>query len=234
MSDVTRIAGVAGTFNYKLNLIPAQAPTMTIYSDAARTIVAVPSAVLVAGANPYTFVASYPATLVAGTYYLTFATVVTAGQPAFIDADDRLILASVSGSVDQTDIDHLRTLLGDRVYADMTEADAFFTTDQLNVILVNNNSSLQLAAREGWRQKMAEYAGMVDMEQLGNARKLSQLYKQAKEQYVHYTEIIGGEPGAVTPRVLATSADILAPNAQRGPLTPPIVPESNDYVVVFI
>lgn len=228
MSDVLRIAGVAGTFNYKLNVIPAQAPVMTIYSDEARTVVVVPAAVLAAGPNAYTFVASYPATLVAATYYLLFSTVITAGQPAHLDTNDRLVLSSIAGEVTQTDIDQLRGMVGDRIYANMTESEAFFTTDQLNVILLNQGNNLELAAREGWRQKMAEYAGMVDMEQLGNTRKLSQLYRQAKQQYDHYTEVVGGEPSDYSPRVVGTSVDLLAPIAVRGPVVPPHTPESNE------
>lgn len=99
MSNVVRTAGVAGTFNYTLSQTPAEPPSMTIYSDAARTIVAVATAPLVATANPAVFTGTYPATLAAGTYFLSFAVIMTVGQPAFIDNDDTLELRAVSGGV---------------------------------------------------------------------------------------------------------------------------------------
>lgn len=101
MSTVTRTAGIAGSFNYNLNQAPASAPVLTIYFDPARTIVAVTATALAATANPAVFTASYPATLAAGTYYLSFSTVFTTGQPAVIDADDTLVLVATSGSVEE-------------------------------------------------------------------------------------------------------------------------------------
>ena len=112
MSSVTRTAGVEGTFHYSLNQEPDEAPVLTIYSDAERTTVAVAAATLTATANPAVFVATYPAALAAGTYYLSFSTVLTTGQPAVVDQDDTLVLAAVVGSVDTS-------------YATVAEARAF-------------------------------------------------------------------------------------------------------------
>lgn len=99
MSTVTRTAGVDGTFSYSLSVEPDEAPELTIYSDAARTVEAVAASTLVATASPSVFTASYPASLAAGTYYLRFSTVVTTGQPAVVDSDDQLVLTAVAGSV---------------------------------------------------------------------------------------------------------------------------------------
>lgn len=98
-SSVTRTAGVAGSFAYTLSQVPYAAPVMTIYSDAARTVVAVAAATLAATANPSVFTCLYPATLAPGTYYLSFSTVLTNGQPAIVDQDDMLVLVAASGSV---------------------------------------------------------------------------------------------------------------------------------------
>lgn len=98
-TSVTRTAGVNGTFQYTLSVVPFGTPVLTIYSDAARTVVAVAAAALTPTANPSVFTAAYPASLPAGTYYLSFSTVITNGQPATIDQDDMLVLVSAGGSV---------------------------------------------------------------------------------------------------------------------------------------
>lgn len=99
MSTAQRVAGVAGTFSYTLNVVPFGIPQLTIYSDVGRTVVALASAPTVATGNPSVFTASYPSTLAAGTYYLSFSTVITNAQPPLVDADDTLVLATVIGTV---------------------------------------------------------------------------------------------------------------------------------------
>lgn len=99
MSEVTRTAGVAGTFTVTFTQTPTGTPTLTLYSDAARTVVAVASTPLVATANPQVWTASYPATLAAGRYYLVVSAVYTVGQPAVLDSDDVLVLTAPSTSV---------------------------------------------------------------------------------------------------------------------------------------
>lgn len=93
-SSVTRIAGQAGTFDVTFNQSPTATPTLTIYSNEARTTVAVATANLTATANPAVWTGAYPATLAAGTYYLTISAVYTVGQPATVDQDDTLILTT--------------------------------------------------------------------------------------------------------------------------------------------
>jgi len=99
VSSVNRTSGVLGTFPYTLSIAPFSAPSLTVYSDAARTLVAVAPATLVATGDPRVFTATYPASLPAGTYYLKFSTVITFGQPALIDSDDTLVLSAVLGDV---------------------------------------------------------------------------------------------------------------------------------------
>jgi hypothetical protein len=92
--NVTRTAGVAGTFTASFTQAPVGTPTVTIYSDPARTLVAVATAPMVATANATAWTASYPATLSAGTFYLVFSAVYTLGQPAVLDQDDTLVLTA--------------------------------------------------------------------------------------------------------------------------------------------
>lgn len=99
MSQVSRIAGVDGTFNYALNEAPTAPPVLTVYSDSARTVVVVAATPTTATANPTVFVCAYPGSLPAGTYYLDLASVFILGQPAFHDQDDLLTLQAPQGSV---------------------------------------------------------------------------------------------------------------------------------------
>lgn len=101
MSQATKHAGIDGTFQYTLNVVPDETPHLVIYSDQARTVVAVADQVLATTTNPARFTASYPASLVAGTYYLSFSTVITTGDPAFVDENDTLLLVSLAGNVGQ-------------------------------------------------------------------------------------------------------------------------------------
>src|SRR5688500_3630086 len=102
MSTVTRDAGVNGSFPYTTDAVPFDRPYVTIFSDAGRTTVAVARVQTAATGASNVFTVSYPATLAAGTYYLTFDTVFTSGQPATIDNNDELVLRAVGGSVTGT------------------------------------------------------------------------------------------------------------------------------------
>lgn len=97
--SATRTAGVAGTFPVTFSQVPVETPTLTMYADPARTVLAVPTTPLAPTANPATWTASYPATLAAGTYYLVVAAVYTAGQPAVLDQDDTLVLTDPQSTV---------------------------------------------------------------------------------------------------------------------------------------
>ena len=124
MSSVQRTAGINGTFTYTLTQVPASAPKMTIYSNPERTVVAVAEATLVGTANPVVFTASYPATLAAGTYYLSFRTTMTTGQPDFVDNDDTLVLVSPSGSVSGACVYAVEADLENRTGTDVSSARA--------------------------------------------------------------------------------------------------------------
>ncbi|MCU1590092.1 MAG: hypothetical protein JWP11_1348 [Frankiales bacterium] len=97
MTAVNRIAGTAGTFNVVPSAGNTGAPVLTIYSDAARSIVAVAAAACTASGTAGIYLGAYPATLAAGTYYLSFATPYAGGTVA--DVDDTLVLTTASVSV---------------------------------------------------------------------------------------------------------------------------------------
>lgn len=99
MTQATRIAGINGSATYRLDHAPAVAPDGTIYSDPARTVVAVPTAPLVATADPLAWTLSYPDTLAAGQYFLEFETDLDGGGVITTDVDDTLLLRSAVGTV---------------------------------------------------------------------------------------------------------------------------------------
>lgn len=97
-SSVTKPVG-GGSFSYSLNQVPFQAPTLTIYSNSARTIVAYSLQTLTATSNPAVWTAIYPSGLVVGTYYLSFSLVFSSGGPTTVDNNDTLVLVPVTSSV---------------------------------------------------------------------------------------------------------------------------------------
>lgn len=77
--------------------------------------------------------------------------------------------------------DRLRLLLGESIPEGGTEQDTFFTDAQVQALLTDNGDDMNSAAAEGWTMKMARYARLIDMDEAGAARKLSQKYRQARE-----------------------------------------------------
>lgn len=57
-----------------------------------------------------------------------------------------------------------------------------YTDSMLDAMLVRNGDDLDLTAAEVWREKAASYAELVDVNNAGSSRKLSQLYDRAVAQ----------------------------------------------------
>lgn len=121
---VERTAGVAGTFPVTFDEAPVGTPTLTIYSDAARTVVAVPTADLAATANPIVWTAAYPATLGPSDYFLDIAAVYTAGQPAKHDTDEVLTLTDPNATAGDGLLAALEARLGRGTLVDPDRARA--------------------------------------------------------------------------------------------------------------
>lgn len=189
MSEVTRAAGVNGTFIYTLDTAPVEVPLYTLFSDAAMTVVAQIERASVA-INASQFTCSYDATLPAATYYLQFRNRFTVGQPYVIDRDDQLILVAPEGAIGGSEppVQRLR---------DMTGGAEGFTDVSVQAIIDRNTSSLtgvvnyNLAARELWSYIAARYANLVDTSESGSSRKLSDLHKHALAMVAQYTPADG-------------------------------------------
>ena len=119
MTAVQRIAGTAGTFPVVPTGSPTGPPVLTIFSDAARTVVAVAAATCAASGSPGQFLGAYPATLAAGTYYLSFTTQYAGGSS--VDADDTLVLVAQSVGVGGSILAAVRSRLNKTTNADDVE-----------------------------------------------------------------------------------------------------------------
>lgn len=93
------------------------------------------------------------------------------------------------------DIAYLRLLVDDLISDSETEEDARFTDASLDEIFTRSGGNIYRAASEGWTIKAGDYADMVDVDESGSVRKLSQLYKNAKEQANHFFLLGGGVLG---------------------------------------
>ena len=61
-----------------------------------------------------------------------------------------------------------------------------YSDAMLSAMLRRNNDDLFLTAAEIWREKAAVYSELVDTSESGNSQKLSQLYKNAKDEAMAY------------------------------------------------
>lgn len=61
-------------------------------------------------------------------------------------------------------------------------------TDEILSIRIDAEPDLRTLAATIWREKAAQYAGLVDIKEGNSDRKLSQLYKQAMDMAARYDE----------------------------------------------
>lgn len=90
-----------------------------------------------------------------------------------------------------SEVETLRMMAGDRIKVGETEGDKFFTDHELQVILNMANGDLNVAAAICWSAKASEYAELIDMNESGSDRKLSQMFKQASLRAEFFTEAAG-------------------------------------------
>lgn len=76
----------------------------------------------------------------------------------------------------------LRLYLGDKIEAGQTEADKFFSNAEIADLIEEAGGDLIVAAAEGWTIKAAKFADLIDIDESGSTRKLTQRYRQAIER----------------------------------------------------
>jgi hypothetical protein len=85
-----------------------------------------------------------------------------------------------------TPVDRLRRMVGDRLPIGGNEADCFFANEEIQDLIDEAGSDMNLAALNGWLAKMAEFAKLVDRDTSGANIKLSQMYKNAESMARFY------------------------------------------------
>lgn len=73
----------------------------------------------------------------------------------------------------------LRYYVGDVIKPGGSESDAFFADAMLDLMLSGAGYNVFRAAARCWKMRAAEYARLIDFDEGGSARKLSQRYRQA-------------------------------------------------------
>lgn len=85
----------------------------------------------------------------------------------------------------------LRNMLGEVVPVGGTEEDTLFTDEQLTS-WINESATLDAAALQGWKIKMAHFANLVDTTDGAAARALSDLFAHAQAMVKMYGNLVLG------------------------------------------
>jgi len=115
-------------------------------------------------------------------------------------------------------VSRLRALLGERVVSGDDISNSFFTDEEVFGLLNMANQNLNLAAMYGWSIKAAEFARLIDYDESGSNRKLSQRYRQAQSQLTFFQQQVTADSAAVAsmdavgPKVLNLRDDFRGPH----------------------
>lgn len=175
MGIIQRTSGQANTWTFTANMTPL-AVKATIYSDPARTVVAVAEQTLtVVPGFPQKFTGNIPDTLVDGHYYFVHQIQTTTGWVP--DTNDELLMVPVGGQVTGS-IDRVRRMV------DETDlANTQYTDGQIQEYIDENTSEDGIdyngTAAQIWEEKAGYFSALVDTQESGSSRKMSDLYKNA-------------------------------------------------------
>lgn len=93
--------------------------------------------------------------------------------------------------MNRTSAQRLRALIGESIPAGKTDADTMFSEAEVADLLEEAFGDVNGAAYYGWREKAANYARLVNVNEGNAARELSDLHRQAlrmMDRYVGYVE----------------------------------------------
>lgn len=86
-----------------------------------------------------------------------------------------------------TDVDQLRTLLGESIGPGQSAADTLFSAEELDNLLTKHGSP-EAALVEGWQIKAGKLANLADTTEGESRRALSQLHLAAIRMARHYQD----------------------------------------------
>lgn len=93
--------------------------------------------------------------------------------------------------MNRSNADRVRALIGASIPTGGVAADTMFSDDEIDDLLEEGNDDPNAAAYYGWREKAANYANLVNVNEGNAARELSDLHRQAirmMDRYVGYVE----------------------------------------------
>lgn len=85
----------------------------------------------------------------------------------------------------------VRALIGEAIPTGGSDTDTMFTDDEISDMLESGFDSPEAAAYYGWREKAANYAALVNVNEGNAARELSDLHRQAlrmMDRYAGYVD----------------------------------------------
>jgi hypothetical protein len=78
-----------------------------------------------------------------------------------------------------TPAERVRRSLGESIPAGGLDSDTLFTNAQIDDLLTDNGNDIDAAILQGWRDKAAAYADLVDTAEGTSKRSMSDLHKNA-------------------------------------------------------
>lgn len=117
------------------------------------------------------------------------------------------------GTVSTTQAEsNLRRRLRDALPDGSDDSSAFFLNDEIHSLLAINGGSIVGAAYDGWAIRAAHYQTLVDVEESGSSRRLSQMFKNAEAMMKFYEKALESETGvnssAIAGRVVGVVASL--------------------------
>ena len=95
-----------------------------------------------------------------------------------------------------SDTDRLRALLGESIPPGGADTDTFFTDADITDLLTNHQgptgSNMFLAAAEGWSRKAGAFANLVNAQEGGSNRMMSDLYTHAQQRESYFLSMAQG------------------------------------------
>jgi hypothetical protein len=141
------------------------------------------------------------------------------------------------------DLDLLRAYLGERIPDGASDEDTFFSDAELTAMMTATSYGVLGAAVIGWAAKAGEYARLIDINESGGQRLLSQKFRQANVQLQFFQKLLDSQiatnqatvasGGRVGPKVLNWADTGCEPGvvlwAQRFHRFPPLTPQDPRY-----
>lgn len=137
--------------------------------------------------------------------------------------------------VEHEGLARFRRLVADRIPAEGSDRDTFWTNAELLDLLNNVGAgSLNAAAYYAWEEKVSAYAELVDTDESGSHRRLSQKYRQAKERADHFATTGGIGPNRVRrPPVGAVAFSLRDYESVDALPTADTIPATTPYVRLY-